>query len=351
MNPQIPGLTVDYNGSTPLQPGQTIQFGSGTPLPIYSGGNVLGTTATGNNPGSLGNPTGNATPTAPTGPSESDLINTEYNNRINDLNSQSDVANRNYGSIQGDINSQAAGTANTLNSNFNQSNAGLDLTTQQGGQRHQDALSAARRLYNDLMMGGQQRFGGASSAGEAYGALTGRQLQQNNQSIDSQFNDFNNQIGLARTNIKAKYDDAIAQNEQQKNLALNQAYRDFQDQISQLNSLKNQAGSDKAAQQLAALQNLRNQIYNINIATAQNSQAVNNLRTQAEANLQDAMTKFGQSTAGAQTAQTAFNTNTQAPTNNLAFGGTPHASQSPYQAGQIAAPQRQDQNFWDQSLA
>ncbi len=252
-----------------------------------------------------------------------DLINQIYGSAMNDISNQENTLRSNQQSILGDINSAYGSSTGTLQSNLNQSNAQLDQSAQQGGQRQQDALTAARRLYGDLIQGGQQRFGGASSAGEAYQALTGRELQRNSQQITSQYNDFMGQVSLARSNVQSKYDDAISQLEQQRNSALNQANRDFQDKLSQINSLRNQAASDKASAQLSALQELRNQIYNINIATSQNSQALNTYKTQAETQLQTAISQFTQSNQNAGSALTAYGQNTTTnPTTGLAIANT-----------------------------
>jgi hypothetical protein len=311
----------------------------------YGGGAV---TTGGGGGGTGGGDTGGGGTTNPDGSAEMSLIDQIYGGTINDLNNQAGTAQSNYGSIQGDINTQYNNSAGNLQTNLNQSNAGLDLTAQQGEKRQVDALSAARRLYNDLVQGGQQRFGGASSAGEAYQALTGRQLQQNNQAISSQFNDFMGQVGLARTNIKSKYDTAIKDLETQKNLAFSQAQRDFQNTMSQINSMKNEAGTNKATNQLAALQQLRNQIYNINIASVQNSQALNDLRTQAESGLQDAITNFTGQTGNAANAGTAYSQNTTTnPTSALAFGDTGGGSRGFAQTGQINPDEDRKKEWYD----
>lgn len=266
----------------------------------------------------------NSQPQAPTSQPDpyAELINSIYNSNINDLNNQESALRNNQNSILGDINSQAETSSATLKSNLGQSQSQIDQSAQQGEQRHQDALTAARRLYQELMQGGQQRFGGASSAGEAYAALTGRELQRNQQSIDTQHNDFMGQITMAKQNVQAKYDDAIAQLENQKNLALNQAQRDFQDKLSQISSLKNQAGQNKASMQMQALQELRNQIYNINVATAQNSQAVAQMKSQAEQQLAEFAQQSGLNVNAATSGLNSFSQNTSTnPQTALTFGG------------------------------
>lgn len=271
-------------------------------------------------------------PAAPPSDPYAELINSIYNSSINDLNNQESTLRGNQTSILGDINSQVDSSSATLKSNLGQSQAQIDMSAQQGEKRHGDALTAARRLYQELTQGGQQRFGGASSAGEAYSALTGRELQRNQQQIDSQHGDFMGQITMAKQNVQAKYDDAVAQLENQKNLALNQAQRDFQDKLSQINSLKNQAGQNKASQQMQALQELRNQIYNINISTAQNSQAVAQMKTQAESQLAIASQQFGINTDAAASGLNSFSQNTSTnPQSGLTFAGgqTNNTTQTP----------------------
>lgn len=278
------------------------------------------------------------------------IINDAYNSRIGDLNNQEGTLRSNQDSILGDISSSYDTSKGTLGTNLNQSNTQLDTAEQQGGKRQQDALVAARRLYNELIQGGQQRFGGASSAGEAYGALTGRELQRNDQQINTDYNTFMGQVSTARQTVKAKYDDAVAQLETQKNQALNQANRDFQDKLAQINSLRSQAAGDKASQQLSALQELRNQIYNINLQTAQNSQALNSFKTQAEQQLADATNAFGLSQQQANTGLQAFGENTSTNPNTGLTMNTGGASSSFTPTGAIGAGMNPKQNWYDQNM-
>lgn len=267
---------------------------------------------------------GYVNPNTISGPSMSDLINSAYNSRMNDFGQQEATLRGNEGSIEGDINKQYDTSAGTLGTNRDLSQSQIDQQATQGGQRQQDALTAARRLYQELIQGGQQRFGGASSAGEAYQALTGQELQRNSQQINTDYNTFMGQIAQAKQGVQAKYTDAIKQLGTQRDLALSQAQRDFQDKLSQINSLKNQAAGDKANQQLSALQDLRNQIYNINLAVAQNNGNIQQFKTLAEQQLQDAVSQFTSSQGQANTGLSAYNTNTTTnPTTQLAFNASP----------------------------
>lgn len=241
------------------------------------------------------------------------VIDNAYNSTINDLNSQESNIRNQQSSIEGDINSQYDTSVKNLGTNLNQSQSQIDMSAQQGGQRQQDALIAARRLYNELAQGGQQRFGGSTSAGEAYQALTGRELQRNNQQITTDYNSFMGQIAQAKASVQSKYDEAIANLQTQKTLALNQAQRDFQDRLTQINSMKNQAAGNKYSMQLSALQELRNQIYNINLATASSNTNINQFKTKAESELTNAINSFGYNNSSVGSNLNAFNS--EAPTN------------------------------------
>lgn len=254
---------------------------------------------------------GESTPSAPD-PFQM-AIESAFGSKMNYLNQAESQLRSGQGSIESDILSQAETSKNLLGSNRDASLADVGRAEEQGQVRNEDALSAARRLYNELVTGGQQRFGGASTAGEAYAALAGRELQRNRQQIATDFSSFMGQIEGARQTIQTQFDNGVAQLEQQKNMALNQAKREFQDRLLEISRLRSQAEEDKASARLSALTDLRNQIFQINLASSENSQALQQLRTQAEGELQryaqSATQNVGMANTGAQTFSANTNTN------------------------------------------
>lgn len=212
-------------------------------------------------------------------------INNQYNSAISRINDLTSNLYRNRDSINNQINQNADTSRQTLANSLNDANSQVDLSQQGGEQRKQDAISAARNLYNELVQGGQQRFGGASSAGEAYQALAGRELMKNNQQTQTDFNTFMGQIAQARNSLQTQYQNSLASLEQQRNDALAQAQRDFNDQLTQINGMKDQANSNKASARLDAITSLRNQIFQINLQTAQNSQTVKDYASQLASQL------------------------------------------------------------------
>lgn len=100
------------------------------------------------------------------GPSEEEL-NAAYDPIFNYLNQAEQSLRGGFGGINQDIGNQYGVSANTLGSSKSQNMASLDTSGQKVQQTKEDAMSSARRLYNELIQGFGQRFGGSTSAGEA----------------------------------------------------------------------------------------------------------------------------------------------------------------------------------------
>ncbi len=235
------------------------------------------------------------------------LINDAYNSTIGFLDQAEGNLRGQQGGIEAGIQGQYNTSKGNLTSERDLSSGEIDSSQQGGEKRQEDALSAARRLFNDLSMGGQQRYGGASSAGEAYQALAGKELMRNRQQITSDFSNFMGQITQARTGLQTRFQQAISTLEQKKNDALGQAQRDFQDRLLSIGQQKAQAAGQKAQQQLAALQDLRNQVFQINLANVSGTDSVNKLREQSEAELASAEQAFTQQQNNAGQAQQGYN--------------------------------------------
>jgi hypothetical protein len=233
---------------------------------------------------------------------------------------------------------------NTLGSEYNLNNQAIGQQQVQGENRRNSAIDAARRLYNELLMGGKQRFGGASSAGEAYQSLAGTELQRNNQSIATDYSTFMGQVDMARNSLTERYNQSLQQLELQKQQLLSQAQRDFQDRLLEIDRMKAEAGQNKANARLEALQSLRNQAYQIQLSTAQNQSQLNTAKAQAEQELQNAISSMGANVQQANTAgQTlAQNVPSQYQT-GLALGPTQQSAAQQY-TGAIN-PRRQEQLY------
>jgi len=196
----------------------------------------------------------------------------------------------------------------------------LELATTGGEQRREDAVAAARRLFNELRIGGMQRFGGASTAGEAFGELSAREFQRNRAQIAQDFTNFMQNVQVQRANLQDRFVSAVANLEAQKNRALNNVKREFQDRLSEIDRLRAETEADKANMRLAALQDLRNQVFQINLAETQLRGSVEAQKQQAEQELESAFQAFTQSaTGGTEALQGLLGSTTTSPKTALAI--------------------------------
>lgn len=248
--------------------------------------------------------------TIPTFDDINQQIDAIYGPSMNYLGQAEQQLRSDYPSVQGDISSQFQTSKEQLE--LGQQQAG-NVFTQAGTQAKEtkeNALAAARRLYNELRMGTQQRFGGASSAGQFVSELQGREFQRSMAGQEREYANTINKISMKRTEIETQYKFSLYALDREKTIALNEAKRDFDNKLLELKRLGAETESAKAHSRFEALQELRNQIYQINL---QNQQFQQTLATQRQANL-DQLTNFGDSaTASQNQAKTQVSTLTQSP--------------------------------------
>lgn len=301
---------------------------------------IGGTAQTTNGGGGGGGGTG--TQQAPSIDQFTQAINDAFDSSMGYLNQAESTIRGQQGGVESGINDLYNSSKGTVDTQFNASTRDIATSEAQGGQRQQDALSSARQLYNELVQGGRQRFGGSSSAGEAYQALSGRELQKNTQGIQTNYENFMGQITNAKTTLQEKYSNALQTLETQKNSMMQQARRDFEDKLLQITQQKAQAGINKADAKLSALQDLRNQVFQINQQVQGGYTNLNTLKTQLETQLGQAQSDF---TAQSQTAGTA-NSNLQSavPTQYQTGNTLSMNSNAPLnlQTGQVNPTRRED---------
>lgn len=181
----------------------------------------------------------------------------------NQLPGYQQEANQNY-----DVNKQLLGTSLT--------NAQTGINTQEttGKRATEDAMAKARRVFMEQQIGNQQRFGGSSSAGGAMSELLARNLQSEQGQIGRQATDYTQQIGQLRQQAQQKFDDSVLQLEQQKQKALNDIQREFDQKMMEIGSNRTQLTSAKAQMKLQALMDLRNQTFAVQQQEAQFKQAL-----------------------------------------------------------------------------
>ena len=301
------------------------QIGS-APKEVRYSSNVLGAQSPTNNTQPSGN-TGNSGDSGnnnnqPAGPSLDQQINDVFSPITSFLDQAQSNIQGQQGGIEGDIRSLADESRQSLSTEKNVSERQLDTQQESGEQRKEDALTAATRLFNELQRGGQQRFGGASSAGEAFQSLGNRELQRNRQNITQNYENFVQQVEGARQNLRDRYTTALAAIESEKNRRLNEARRAFQNRLQEIDRLRAESESAKANRKLQALQDLRNQVFQINLARAEQQGTVDQLAQRLDQELSGATAAFGQQVqTGADAGNLLASSTSVNPQTGLTIGG------------------------------
>jgi hypothetical protein len=314
---------------------------------------------TGNSVGSATSPTtksatlGATTEPAPTGPSAEDQLRSEvdaiFSPVFSALSGQESTLRENYSTVPTDIENQYSSSLTSIGNERTSGQGQLALQEKAVGGAKENALTSATRLYNELARGGMQRFGGASSAGEAFQTLTAQEQQRRQGTIYSEYSTAMDKIGQYKSDLEGKYQTALTQLETQKQSALDQSKRDFNDALQAIQTQTSIAESDKAITTLNTLQDYRNKIYTINAQSLSFAQqlAANN---QASLSYVDQATKQLLATVNNSGVTTNTATTALSQPATSAYGVTPISSggaTTPGQyIGQISGGYRWDGNNW-----
>ena len=185
-----------------------------------------------------------------------------------------DLAQKEFGAAQGRLGQSRTQQETTVAQN-----------TTAAEQRKADALAQARRLYNELLMGTRQRFGGASSAGEAAQTILGNEQQRQMGTTNREFQNVMSQIDAQKVDIEQNYQNSLAELEAQMQRARNDILSSFNQRIQAINQSRTTSEENKANARLAVLQNLRNQAFQIQQQQDLFKQQIEAMKIQQQMNL------------------------------------------------------------------
>jgi hypothetical protein len=299
---------------------------------------------------------------------------TEYQNLLNQLNGgQSDVnalidegfnasmgylsqaeqaLQGQYPGVVNDLNAQSAAEVDRLNAGRQTSINQLDATGRQAQTRGESVMDAARRLYQELSTGANQRFGRTSGAGEFAKALFGRDLANNLNTTGNQVNETMTNIGTKRQEVETAF--TLAENEAKVRLnsSLNEAKNEFDNKILEINRNRAELAQNKAQLRLQALQDLRNKIFQINLQNMQFQQTLQGMREQAKVNLElYEKSRSGAEQGGASALERLYSSTNTNPTNTTQVGQTQASgtAQAPL-VGQVGTPRQDENSIFNQFL-
>ena len=230
---------------------------------------------------------------------------------------------------------------------------GAELGTLQGaGQqatgRKEDALASARRLYSELRRGSQQRFGGASSAGEAMNTLLGVEQQKQMGQTRRDFGQTMATIEREKTNIESQYQDQLLQLEANNKRDKAQATNEFNARLDEINHNRLLASDAKYQARLGVLQDLRDKNFQIQAQQTQFKQQLEVNRQQQIMDLDTYSKQLKMSSGAGQGASNAFsNQTTVNPRSDITAGGGPSSQPVDFNAKVLQGFTRDDElPFW-----
>lgn len=277
-------------------------------------------------------------PNPPSGYSDQEL-NSAFNPLMDYLNQAESQLRSDLPTYQKEINSQVD-TSKAILGNQRTSTLGTLDTQQQAGQRRkEDVVSASRRLFNELQMANTQRFGGATSAGQAAGELQGREFQRSTAQANQGFNDLVRELDNKRLEVDNNYQLNVRQLEDKRQASINDVSRQFQEKLLEINRQRTEVESQKAQRRLAALDQYRQQVFQIQLQNYQFKQQLESMRQQASIQLDSYQKQLGMAGQQGQSMLNQYGTTTTtAPTTQFGIGAQQPAQQSQQQyTGQISS--------------
>lgn len=265
-----------------------------------------------------------------------------YSPLMNYLNQAESAVTSEYQRYVPELEQQYATSLSNIQNQKTQGERELTAQEQAAGTRKEDALSAARRLYDELRRGGLQRFGGASSAGQAFTELTAQEQQRQSGNIWQAYQQTLDNLNKYRANLLDNFAQAQKELELAKTSALNQAYSDYQNRLQEIRAKKGETESAKAQTALEALNNLRNQVYQINLQSLNLAQTLAANKQMALSTVDQYSQRVAQSILGGSTSyQNLVNATTTRPTTSMTIGGRQTSTVAP-QTGVIAYKKPED---------
>lgn len=172
----------------------------------------------------------------------------------------------------------------------------------QAEQQRQDALNSARRLYNELQQGYRQRFGGATSAGEAAQSILGAEQQRQSGGIQQSFGNAVRDIQRQDVELENTYNTQLQELEANKQRAVAETQNNFMSNLNRINS--NRASSLQAREQAKrqVLLDNRNALAQIEQSKIAQAQQLQLMREQQKMSLQTQAQQLSQQTQGFQNA-------------------------------------------------
>ncbi len=208
----------------------------------------------------------------------------------------------------------------------------LGQQTSQTEIQRQRQVADQRRILQELQQANQARFGGASSAGVAASEIQGREFQRSRFGIQQNAQQALQAIGNERNRVEREFQQGLQQIELNKQQAINDVNRRFQDKLLEIDARRGETESSKALARMTALQEFKNKSFEVKIAEAQFKFDLQNQVQADTTQLSQLEQQFLGFTGAGQAAATQFGQTTPSGIPGVEVGGR---QASPQLTGQI----------------
>lgn len=214
-------------------------------------------------------------------------LNDAYNPLLNYLNQAESALRSDYPTYKNEIENSFNTSKQALANGLQSTNRTIDSQIEQGSKQKLDAISEARRMYNELQMANQQRFGSASSAGQAASEIQGREFQRGTAKTQEQFQQLSQELGNKKLELEQNYQVSLQQLEDKKQASINEVNRQFQEKLLQINQQRANTEAEKANRRLQALQDYKNQVYSVQLQNYQLAQQLQMAKAQSDMEIEN----------------------------------------------------------------
>lgn len=191
-------------------------------------------------------------------------VNNSFSQRMSRLDNISSILRGQVPSLISEADQQFGAQKSTLDASKAAGTRQIAQAETDAGARKEDAITAARRQYNDLIRGGIQRFGGASTAGQAFSEIAATESQRQFGDVRNQYEGAMQKITEQKTGLEERYGSALLQLQAVRDNAINNAKRQLDQQLMEIERMKGEAEDAKSQKRLAILQDYRQNIFDVN---------------------------------------------------------------------------------------
>lgn len=256
----------------------------------------------------------------PSGPTDAEL-NAAYDPIFAYLNQAEGQLGGLYNTQMGLIDQQGANRVNELQAERDKSLNTLGKQRSDAMQRKEDVLTSSRRLYNELGMANRQRFGGATSAGQAASELQNIEFQRSNAMNNRAFEETVREIGNREMEVGSQYTLGQSRIREQMDQLKAQAQADFQNNLLEISRERASTEAEKASRKLTSLEQYRQNLLSVAVAERQAQQQLDMWKQQQDYSLQVYKQQLAaQNSAGSGAVNSYFNATTTSPTTQYAPG-------------------------------